>query len=160
LDQIKKIALVVIVASIVIGSAFGLLASSTTPKNQQFLISATIVSLEKESSCPNIPANFTIWTELHVHANETNLILVSLTALTTNPTISLTITLDSNKSAYVFYRQVNSTYENIFVPLPNYYPVGTDIILSANYYYGGDNPTTPVQYAIGAIPVRNGTLSC
>ncbi len=160
MDPIKKVAIAVIVASLVIGSAFGLITSSSTPTNQKFLITANVILTKSPTSCPNMPTNYTEWAVLHVYANQTNLFLVSMTGLTAKPSLSVTITLDENESSYVYYRQDNITSETVYVPLPDYWSIGEDVILSATYYYGGINPTSPIDYGIGAIPVDDGTVSC
>jgi hypothetical protein len=160
LDSIKKVAIAVILVSVVIGSGFGLIASSSTPKNQQISIRATVIDSKFPVSCPDIPANFSDWVQLRVYANETNLFLVSMTALTARPAITLTITLNENESSYVYYHRNNNTLETLSVPILPYWSVGEDIDLSVTYYYGGANPSAPTVYTIPSIPVTSGNLTC
>jgi hypothetical protein len=160
LNSIKKIAIVVILVSVVIGSAFGLIASSSTPKNQQVSITARVISLNDDASCPNVPGNYSNWVQLQVNGNQTNLVLESLTALTPKPDISLTISLNSNESSFVYYDRNNSTSETISVPGLPYWAIGEDVDLTVTYYYGGTNPSGPTVLTVGSIPVKSGNLTC
>jgi hypothetical protein len=160
LGPIKKVAIAVILISVVIGSVFGLLASSTTPKSQQILITAKLISLKTLATCPSIPENYSDWVQLQVYANQTNLVLESLTALTPRPYISLTITLNSNESSFVYYHRNNSTLETVSIPIVPYWTVGEVVDLSVTYYYGGNNPSGPTVFTVPPVAVRDGNLTC
>jgi hypothetical protein len=159
-NLIRKIAIIVILISVAIGSAFGLIASSSTPRNQQVKISATIISLSVPASCPNVPKNYSNWIQLYVYGNQTNLVLESLTALTPKPDISLTISLNSNESSFVYYRKDNNTQETVSVPGLPFWSIGEDVDLSVTYYYTGANPNSPTVFTVGSIPVKSGNLTC
>lgn len=160
MNSFKWAAIAIILASLVIGSTFGLIASSNPTRNRNIMVTADIVSSDMPTSCHGIPADFTNWVQLHVHANQTGLNLVSLTALTPLPSISITISLNDSSSLYVYYHHYNETYEMVTVPIPNYWKPGQDVDLSVNYYYSGLNPTPPTDYTIGAVLVNSTTLSC
>lgn len=150
-----------IVASVVIGSAFGLIATSTTTKYHEISISASVLSTGVPVGCPPIPSNFSSWAQLDVNANQTDLNLVSLTALTALPSISLTISLNETSSTYVYYHKYNITMETVTVPLPDYWKPGQDVDLTVNYYYSGANPTPPQDYPVGPVKVVGTTgLAC
>lgn len=158
MDTVKKVALIVVVASIVVGSAFGLFASSGTHTSRAISIRASAITLNSPMSCPAVPANFSTWIQLGVYANRTNLMLVSLTVIGASP--SITLNMDLNKTAYAYYHAYNDTYETISIPMPQYWSPGTDVDVSVTYYYTDLNPTAPTAYAIGYIPVENGNLTC
>jgi hypothetical protein len=161
MNIVEKVAIVVIVGSIVIGSAFGIFVTSNTTKNQQLAIDAIVIAAQVPTTCGNIPANFTNWVQLHVSANQTNLQLVSLTVVTPAPIITLIIPLNSTSFAYVYYHRFNATLEDISVPMPDYWKPGQGVDLSVSYYYSGANPTAETVYTIGDRPVTsNATLSC
>lgn len=160
MNSIKKIALVIIVGSIVIGSAFGLITTSNSTTNHQISIDASVITTKVPTTCGSIPANFSNWVQLHVKANQTDLQLVSLIVVTPPPSISLTMPLNQSSSAYVYYHRFNSTQEDVSVPMPDYWKPGQDVYLSVNYYYNGPNPTAETVYTIGARAVNSTTLSC
>lgn len=161
MNVVEKVAIVVIVGSIVIGSAFGIFVTSNTTKNHQLAIDATVISTQMSTTCGSIPANFTNWVQLHVSANQTNLQLVSLIVITPAPSITLTMPLNSTSSAYVYYHRFNATSEDISVPMPNYWKPGQGVDLSVTYYYNGLNPTAVTVYTIGDRPVTsNANLTC
>ncbi len=161
MNVVEKVAIVVIVGSIVIGSVFGLIVTSNTTKNHQLAIDAIVISTDAPTTCGNVPANFTNWAQLHVSGNQTNLQLVSLTVVTPAPSFTLIIPLNSTSSAYVYYHRFNATQEDISVPLPNYWKPGSDVDLTVSYYYNGVNPTAETAYTIGTRSVTsNATLTC
>jgi hypothetical protein len=161
LNVVSKVAIIVIVGSIVIGSAFGIFVTSNTTKNHSIAIDAMVISTPSPTTCGKIPANFTNWVQLYVFANQTDLQLISLTVVTPTPSISLQLPLNSTQSAYVYYHRYNVTQEDITVPLPNYWKPGDDLDLSVNYYYIGPNPTAQTVFTIGSRPITaNATLSC
>lgn len=155
MEKIKKLALVVIIISIIIGSAFGLLASSNEAPNRVVRITANAFQTRSAFSCGGIPANFSNWMILQIHANQTFLNLISITALSSAP--SITIDMDLNKTSYVFYHTYNTTFETLTVPLPAYWPVGEDLEVSVNYYYTG---STPIADNVGSVPMVKGNVTC
>ena len=155
MERIKQVALVVIVGALVVGATFGLLASSTNSSNQTVTMSASIIQTRYPISCGQIPANFSNWVRVNIYANQTFLNLISLTTLTSNPSISLDMAL--NKTAYVFVQEYNRTFETVTVPLPDYWPPGTNVVVSVNYYYTG---FTPSVLDIGSTKVLKGNLTC
>lgn len=160
MDSVKKVAIAVILVSVVIGSAFGLIASSNTPKNQQITISASVISSKFPVSCPNIPGNYSNWVQLRVNGNQTNLVLESMTALTPHPSISLTISLNENESSFVYYHRNSSSIETLSVPIVPYWTIGEDVDLSVTYFYGGNNPSGPTVDTIPATKVIGGNFTC
>jgi hypothetical protein len=156
----RKIAIAVLLFAVAIGSAFGLIASSSTPRNQQVQITASIISLKNPAACPDIPVNSTNWIELNVYGNQTNLVLESLTALTPKPDISLTMSLNANESSYVYYHTRSLTEETVSVPGLAFWNIGEDVDLTVTYYYGGSNPSGPTVFTVGSVPVKSGNLTC
>ncbi len=149
-----KIAIVVIVSSILIGSMLGLLVRSDQPPNQVFSFGAEITHTPSPIGCPGIPQNYSNWLEILVMGNRTGMNFVLTTVFSSS---QIRIDLPLNKSSFAFYNAVNSTFEKIDVPLPNYFNSGESPEISVNYYITGYAITT---YVIGPTPIKLSTFVC
>ncbi len=149
----KTLAIIVLVASVIVGSAFGLLVNSVSPPGQVFAIKVVTVHTYPALSCQTIPGEYANWMVIEVLQNRTGINFVSVTALYQN------FRTDSplNGTAYAYYHSVNSTYETITVPMAGYFAVGENIVIAISYYIVGYSPTI---YNAGSVQLLPGNMTC
>ncbi len=150
-----KITIIVIVSSILVGSVLGLLVRSDQPPNQIFSFGASVIHTSSPVGCPGIPLNSSNWLEIQVLGNRTGMNFV-LTTIFSGSQIRLDLPL--NQSAYAYYNPANSTFEEIDVPLPNYFSSGETLDIGVNYYING-YPTTTYNIPT-PIPIKSSTFTC
>jgi len=155
LNNIKKIALVVIVISIVFGSVLGLLVQSDTPPGRAPTFSASIIHTSTAQACQQIPRNFSNWLVLTIDGNRSGLNFISATIYSSSSNIRLQMPL--NTTAFAYIKSANATFETMIVPLPNYWVPGDNLVISLSYYVAG---FTPITYDIGPVPVLAGKIPC
>ncbi len=151
----KRIIIIIIVISVIIGSLFGILIQTAQPPNQVYYFSASAIHTSSQVSCPGIVGNYTDWLEINVIGNRTgfNFERVSIFA----PGSSIAVEVPLNLTAYVYFKPINSTFESLFVALPNYWTAGQSLDASVTFFISGFNSQTQ---DLVQIPLRLGTLSC
>ncbi|MGI0084828.1 MAG: hypothetical protein ACREBQ_07085 [Nitrososphaerales archaeon] len=149
-----KIGMAVVVISIMLGTAAGLLVQETHPADQVFTFRAKGFSLPSSTGCPNIPHNFTTWLQILVLGNRTNMNFVS-TEVFSQGQAQLNLAL--NQTEYVYYNPINGTVERIDVPLAAYFNAGDSVDVSVNYFISG---YTPATFTIGTTLIASSGFSC
>lgn len=151
-----KIALAIVIVSVMLGTAAGLLVQEGQPRDQVFTFTAKGFNEFSAVSCPNVPRNFTNWLQILVLGNRTGMDFISTEIFSQSPQVQLNLPL--NQTAFVYYNQVNSSLEKIDVPLASYFSAGDVIDVSVNYFISGYTPTT---FTIGPrIPIVSSDFSC
>ncbi|MDG6995396.1 MAG: hypothetical protein JRN52_05695 [Nitrososphaerota archaeon] len=155
MKAINAVALGVIIFSLALGTALGLLVQGDQPRNQTFSFTASAVYTSSPIHCGVIPKNYSNWLVIGVVGNRTGINFQTATIFT--PGLNIRLDIPLNRTAYVDYRVVNSSYESIIVPLPNYFDQGNGLSLSISYYISGYAPTSQTLLE---TPLLAGSLSC
>lgn len=150
-----KIAIAVVIISIVLGTAAGLLVQENQPRDQVFTFKANGVHTSSPVGCPNIPQNFTNWLQILVIGNRTGINFLSTEVFSQSPPIQLNLPL--NETAFAYSNPVNSTLEKIDVPIAGYFDAGENIEVSVNYFITG---YTPASFTIGKTAIVTSDFSC
>ena len=151
-----KIGIAVVIISIVLGSAAGLLVQESQPADQVFTFTAEGFSLSSPVGCPNIPNNFTTWLQILVIGNRTNMNFVS-TEVFSQGQAQLNLPLNQSQTAFVYYNQVNTTLEKIDIPLASYFSAGDSVDVGVNYFITGFAPAT---FTIGKTKIVSSAFIC
>jgi hypothetical protein len=151
----KAVALAVIVISVIAGALVGFFQPSDSPRKQHYAFSDSGIWASAPSACAPVPYNWTIWLEIDVLGNRTGLNLQHVSVFGRNVNVQLPLAL--NETIYVAYRPVNSSFERVLVPLPDYWNLGDALQLSLTYYFTGFAPTTD---SLPQIVLRSGHVSC
>ncbi len=149
-----KIAIVVVIISIVLGTVAGLLVQENQPRDQVFTFKANGVHTSSTVGCPNIPQNFSNWLQILVIGNRTGINFLS-TEVFSQSQIQLNLPL--NQTAFAYYNPINSTLEKIDVPLAGYFDAGETIEVTVNYFITG---YTPATFTIGKTAIISSDFSC
>jgi hypothetical protein len=155
LKPINLLAIVVVVASISIGTALGLFVQTDQPKGQVYSFAADAVQTADPTECGTIPKNYSEWLSIYVIGNRTAMSFASVSVY--DPGDRITIDLPLNGSANVAYRPMNSSFEAIIVPLPQYFNPSDVLSLGISYSIS----TYPSQsQTLTDIPITRGNLTC
>ncbi len=159
MNTVKKIALLVVIFSIAVGSVFGFLVrSGAGGTGQRVSFAASSFYVPGEYSCSPILGNYSDWLQLYVIGNRTSLNLNTVTIYDSDARITLTMPLNSTASAYVSYDPINDTFEALSLPLPSYWGPNVGLDISLSYYFSGNTPQT---YSIGTTPIfQKSSITC
>jgi hypothetical protein len=155
LKLINAVALSVVILSIAIGTTLGLLVQTNQPLDQHFYFTTTAVHTAAPVLCSTIPRNYSNWLEIGVVGNRTGLNFQSVTVYT--PGLNIRVDIPLNRTAYSAYYPVNSTYESIVAPLPDYFQGGELLSISISYFVSGFAPTSQT---LSETPIVDGPLNC
>jgi hypothetical protein len=151
----KYAALAVIILSVVTGALVGFFQPSDSPQKQHYYFADEGMWSTASSSCSPIPYNWTLWLEIDVIGNRTGLNLQHVVIF--GRTIQVQLPLALNDTIYVAYRAINSTFERVFVPLPNYWNEGDSLQVSLTYYFTGFTTTTD---SLPQVILKSGQPQC
>lgn len=155
MKKFSVVALVVIIISIALGTALGLLVQNDQPRNQHFSFTDSALHTPNPIQCDSIPKNYTNWLVISVLGNRTGINFQTVTVYAIGLDIRLDIPL--NRTAFSTYNAVNSTYETIIAPLPSYFDSSEVLSVSISYYIAGFTPTSET---LPETPILDGNLSC
>jgi hypothetical protein len=155
LKLINAVAISVVILSIAVGTTLGLLVQTDQPLDQHFSFSASAVRTTTPIQCGSIPQNYSNWLEFAVSGNRTGINFQSASVYTAG--LNIRVDLPLNRSAYSSYYPINSTYETIIAPLPDYFQGGDLLSLSISYYISGFAPTSQT---LTETPIVEGSLNC
>ena len=155
MKAINVVALGVIIFSLALGTALGLLVQGDQPRNQYFQFTTSAVNPSSPVQCGTIPKNYSNWLLIGVVGNRTGINFQTATIFT--PGLNIRLDIPLNRTAYAAYKVVNSSYEEIVVPLPSYFNQGDVLSLSISYYISGFAPTSQT---LTEAPILAGNLSC
>jgi hypothetical protein len=155
LKLISAVALSVVIFSIAIGTTLGLLVQTNQPLDQHFHFTTTAVHTATPVQCGSIPRNYSNWLEIDTVGNRTGINFQSVTMYT--PGLNIRLDIPLNRSAYSAYYPINSTYETIIAPLPDYFQGGELLSISLDYYISGFAPTSQT---LSETPIVDGSLDC
>ena len=155
MKAINVLALGVIIFSLALGTALGLLVQGDQPRNQYFEFKTSAIYTSPAVQCGTIPKNYSNWLVIGVVGNRTGINFQTATVFT--PGLNIRLDIPLNRTAYAAYRVVNSTYEEIIIPLPSYFDQGDVLSLSISYYISGFAPTSQT---LAEAPILAGRLSC
>ena len=136
----KVIALITICVCVIAGALIGVFQPTDAPPKQKYSFSDEAVWSKTPVSCPPSPGNWSIWLEINVLGNRTGLNLQRVTVFGQVKEVQLPLAL--NETVYVAYRPINSSFENVFVPLPTYWNVGDALQVSVSFFFTGFAPIT------------------
>ena len=155
MKRINILAIAIIVLAIVLGATFGLLVQGEQPTDQKFFFEPFAVRTTNPVSCYSIPQTYTDWLGINVVGNRTGMSFQLVTVYATG--LNIRIDLPLNGSAFVGYRNTNSTLETIIAPLPNYFSQGTVLTLELTYSIANYPPTT---VTLAQTPITQCNFSC
>jgi hypothetical protein len=155
LKLISAVALSVVIFSIAIGTTLGLLVQTNQPLDQHFHFTTTAVHTTTPVQCGSIPRNYSNWLEIDTVGNRTGINFQSVTVYT--PGLNIRLDIPLNRSAYSAYYPINSTYESIIAPLPDYFQGGELLSISLDYYVSGFAPTSQT---LSETPIVDGSMDC
>ncbi len=70
---------------------------------------------------------------------------------------NIRIDLPLNSTSYATYKQVNSTFESIYLGLPDYFSSGAVLQISLTFYISGFAPNS---VNLPATPIVDGNVTC
>ncbi|HZW55623.1 MAG TPA: hypothetical protein VFF30_04980 [Nitrososphaerales archaeon] len=151
----RWIAIAVLVFSIAIGATFGLLITTTSTANQKYSFETYIYRTSTPIQCYPNPSGWSIWLEIQVIGNRTGMNFQSVTLY--NAGNNIRIDLPLNSTSYATYKQVNSTFESIYLGLPDYFSSGAVLQISLTFYISGFAPNS---VNLPATPIVDGNVTC
>lgn len=155
MKRINAVALALLILAIVFGAALGVLAQDGPSSQQKFSFKTFSVHTQSLVSCGTIPGSYTNWLGINVIGNRTGMTFSRVTIYATG--LNIGVNLPLSDTAYAEYRIVNSTFETIIAPLPNYFNPGDVLTLSLSYALPSQ-PTTTVT--LNETAILQGTIEC
>jgi hypothetical protein len=152
---LKWFALASFIGAITIGAVFGLLVPATQPADQVYSFQAAVIRSSTPVNCAPVPRNFSNWLEIQVIGNRTGINFQQVSVF--DPGNQVRVYVPLNQTAYATYKPANSTLEMIFVPLPDYFELGTSLSITVTFQVGQFAPQS--QTLLGT-PLQYGTLDC
>lgn len=152
---INAVALGVIISSLALGAALGLLVQGDQRRNQTFELTASAIYTASPVQCGSIPKSYSNWLVVGVAGNRTSVNFQTVTIFT--PGLNIRLDIPLNRTAFAVYRVVNSSFESIIVPLPNYFQQTDVLSISISYYITGYAPNSQT---LPETPILAGSLSC
>jgi hypothetical protein len=149
------LAIVVVMGSLALGTALGLLVRTSQDSDQVYSFTANAVETPKPIQCGTIPNNFSEWLEINVIGNRTAMSFQSVTIFDTGQESRADLPL--NQTALAEYLATNSTVETIVVPLPSFFDTG-DVLSASLTYSIGTFP--PQEQALTGIPIIQDAPTC
>ena len=155
MNLIKLVTIAVLVFSVAIGSAFGLLIPSDQPQGQVYSFGSFAVHTSNPSQCYPDPKNYSSWVGIEVLGNRTGMNFQSLNVYSAGYNIKIDLPL--NRTSFATIKPTNSSFETIYVPLPNYFNAGDVIQMSITFFISGYPPSSA---ALPEAPILDGQLHC
>ncbi len=155
MTRIKLLAIAMFVFSIALGAAFGLVIPNDQPPNQIYSFASEAVHTSSAVECNPLPKNYSNWLEISVIGNRTGMNFQSVTVYSAGYNIRIDLPL--NRTSFAMYKVTNSTFETIFVGLPDYFNPGDVVQLSITYFISG---YAPQSYILRESPLLNGQINC
>lgn len=141
--------------AVILGAIFGLLITSNHPPDQSYSFSAYSVRTLNPVACSSIPQTYSDWLGINIVGNRTGMSFQLVSVYATG--LNIRVDLPLNGTAFSEYKVMNSTFETIIAPLPNYFAPGMVLTLELTYTIENYSPTTFTLYD---IPITQGTINC